>query len=78
MPISKLRVAICATREIKILALRCKIIPWQCTFGFKWSNTYGILHIHYDITNMGEVTKYNFLRKWEKSKIYLESGIQGI
>ena len=35
----------------------------QGKFGFKWTTTFEILGIHYDITKMGEITDLNIYRK---------------
>ena len=48
---------------VKVWASRGSSTPWQGKFCFKWSNTFEILGIHYEITEMGEISKPNILRK---------------
>ena len=47
------------TKVVKIGASRDSSISWQGNFGFKWTTTFEILGIHYDITKMGEITDLN-------------------
>ena len=51
------------TNVVKVWALRANSIPWLGKSGFKWSNTFEILGIHHEITEMGEISKPNILRK---------------
>ena len=51
------------TKVVKIGASNGSSIPWQGKFGFKWTTTFDILGIHYDITKMGEITDLNIYRK---------------
>ena len=51
------------TKVVKIGASRDSSISWQGNFGFKWTTTFEILGIHYDITKMGEITDLNINRK---------------
>ena len=51
------------TKVVKIGASRDGSISWQGNFGFKWTTTFEILGIHYDITKMGEITDLNINRK---------------
>ena len=51
------------TKVVRIGASRGSSVSWQGKFGFKWTTTFEILGIHYDITNMGEITDLNIYRK---------------
>ena len=51
------------TKVVKIGASRGSSISWQGKFGFKWTTTFEILGIHYDITKMGEITDLNIYKK---------------
>ena len=51
------------TKVVKIGASRDSSISWQGNFGFKWTTTFEILGIHYDITKIGEITDLNINRK---------------
>ena len=51
------------TNVVKIGASRGISIPWQGKFGFKWSTTFEILGIYYDVNRMNEITDLNINRK---------------
>ena len=51
------------THVVKIGASRGSSIPWQGKFGFKWSTTFEILGIYYDVNRMSEITDLNINRK---------------
>ena len=51
------------THVVKIGASRGSSIPWQGKFGFKWSTTFEILGIYYDVNRMNEITDLNINRK---------------
>ena len=47
------------TKFIKLGASRGKSIPWQGKYGFKWTTTFEILGIIYNIEQMEDITKLN-------------------
>ena len=61
--VSGLDINIEKTRVVKIGASRGSSIPWQGKFGFKWSTTFEILGIYYDVNRMNEITDLNINRK---------------
>ena len=56
------------TKVVKIGASRDSNIPCQGKFGFKWSETFEILGIHYNIKKFSEITELNIFRKMGEIK----------
>ena len=50
-------------KVVKIGALRGRSIPWQGKYGFKWTSSFKILGILYNLENMENITKINIYRK---------------
>ena len=52
------------TMVVKIGAARDSSTQWEGTFGFKWTSSFHLLGIHYDVINhLGDITENNLLIK---------------
>ena len=64
------------TKVVKIGASRDSNIPWQGKFGFKWSETFEILGIHYNIKTFNEITELNIFRKMGEIKKLIKLNLE--
>ena len=56
------------TKVIKIGGSRDRRIPWEGQFGLKWTHSFEVLGIQYDVFRLNELTEINLDLKIEKIK----------
>ena len=56
------------TKVIKIGGSRDRRIPWEGQFGLKWTHSFEVLGIQYNVFKLHELTEINLELKIEKIK----------